>query len=156
MGIEHDRIVEKVCNWFKAKNPSYSFEKEKQYGISLSNQNKVFFRIDLVVSDKNTGQQIGVECKSINDSDCFRDLCCGIGQAYVYQKRFGFSYLAVECSESWIRDRNELLKRTALLPNISSELGIGILLVDNEVVCVEEPKSVKPVANSLFPAKRGK
>lgn len=156
MGKQHRIIEEKVCNWFTKQNPNYKIEKEKQYSISLSNQNKVFFQVDLVVSDKDTGQQIGIECKSINDSNCFRDLCCGIGQAYVYRKRFGLSYLAIECSESWIRDRNELLKRTTLLPNISRELGIGILLVDTEVVCVEEPKPAKPVARTLFITKKKK
>ena len=40
------------------------------------------------------------------------------------------------------------------LPNISRELGIGILLVDNEVVCVEEPKPAKPVARTLFVTKK--
>jgi len=152
MGKQHRIIEEKVCNWFTKQNPSYKIEKEKQYSISLSkkSRSKQYFCVDLVITDENSGQQIGVECKSIRDSDIFRDMCCGIGQAYVYSKKFGLSYLAIECSEGWLRDEYQLNKKTALLPNVSRELGIGILLVDNEVECVEQPRLVKPVASSLF------
>ena len=157
MDKQHEIIKDKVCDWFQKEKPNCNIEKEVQYSINLPEleMKKQFFQVDVVVTD-DTGKTIGVECKSLRDSNTFRKLSTGIGQAYILQKVFGKSYLALESRQCWSSNRYELSKRTSLLPNISRELGIGILFVDNEVECVEKPRLVKPAASSLFVPKKKK
>ena len=147
-------IIDKVIEWFKKENINYSFKKQGNYKISFPQLglNKPLFRVDLIVNDENTNRKIGVECKSVNDSNTFRKLCAGFGQAYVLQRMFGISYLAIEVNRNIHPDENifEFYKRESLLTNWSREVGIGILLVSNNVIQVEKAKYVKPVANTLF------
>ena len=153
MGKKHERIVEKVVSWFRDEYPNCEIKKKVKMYISLSPSNYHYFEVDIVVTEGNSNK-IGVECKSLTDSNTFRDLCCGIGQAYVYQKKFGRSFLAVECSEKWLSDKHEMLKRRALFPNINIALNIGILLVSEKVVCIENGRRMNSVADSLFIEKK--
>ncbi|MDD2777646.1 MAG: hypothetical protein PHI16_01950 [Methanocellales archaeon] len=152
--MKHNEIVEKVCDWFKYNLHNYEIKKEVQYKINLpkTGLNKQFFRVDIVVTNKNINQKIGVECKTLRDSSSFRKLMAGIGQAYILQRVFGLSYLAIEVEPDMLQNKNpfEFYKRVTLLPNVHQELGIGILLVQNNVILVEEAKFVEPFAKTLF------
>jgi len=152
--MKHKEIVDKVCEEFKYKFPNCEIEKEVQYKINLSRPglNKQFFRVDVVVTDKRTNQQIGIECKTIEDSKDFRKLMAGIGQAYVLQKVFGKSYLAIEVESDMLPSENnfEFCKRYTLFVNIHPVSGIGILFVKNSVYIMEEAEYREPVAKTLF------
>lgn len=152
--MKHNEIAEKVCDWFKCNLPNCEIKKEVPYKINLSKTglNKQFFRVDIVVTNKNTNQQIGVECKTLGESSSFRELMTGIGQAYVLQRVFGLSYLAIEVGPDMLPNNNsfEFYKRVTLLENIHQELGIGILFVKNNVSLIREAKFVEPPAKTLF------
>lgn len=154
MNQKHKIVVDKVCDWFKSQIPNCTIEKEKRFKINLqkSGLNKPYFIVDIFVFNNDTNQSIGVECKSLTDSNNFRKLCAGVGQAYVLHRRFGLSYLAIEVNENMLPDNDafKFYKRVALLPNVNDELGIGILLVSNRVVCVGEPKYKEPESVTLF------
>lgn len=150
--MEHKEIINKVCRWLRGYYPLCSIEREVQYKINLPRHglNKQFFRADIIVKDNN--QEIGVECKTTKDSNNFRKLVAGIGQAYILQRVFGQAYLAIEV-EPFILPRRksfEFYKRESLLENAHQELGFGILLIKSNVSLVRKPKHTKPVAKSLF------
>ena len=134
-------------------------EKEVMYKINLQRKglNKQFFRVDLIVKDKNTNREIGVECKTLKDSNNFRKLMAGVGQAYILQRVFGLSYLAIEVEADMLPNKNsfEFYKRESLLENIHQELGIGILFVKNNVALVREARFVEPFAKTLFTNLKG-
>ena len=157
--MKHQTIVNKVCRWFKVNIQNCEIKKEVKYKINLPRRglNKQFFRADVIVIDKNTNQKIGIECKTIKDSDNFRKLMAGVGQAYILEKVFGLSYLAIEVEAEMSSDKNsfEFYKRGALLENIHHDLGIGILLVKNNVSLVKKAKFVKPFAKTLFTNLKG-
>lgn len=152
--MKHKTIVNKVCNWFKFNFTNCKIEKEVKYKINLprSGLNKQFFRVDIVVNDKNTNHQIGIECKTLKDSNNFRKLMAGVGQTYILQRVFGLSYLAIEVETNILPNKSnfEFYKREALLENIYQEFGIGILFVKNNVSLVRGAKYVEPFAKSLF------
>ncbi len=152
--MKHQTIVNKVCNWFKFSIQNCEIEKEVKYKINIPEQglNKQFFRVDIVVTDKSTNQQIGIECKSLKDSNNFRKLMAGIGQAYVLQRVFGRSYLAIEVEADMLPNRNnfKFYKRETLLENVHQELGIGVLFVKNNVSLVRESRYEVPFAKTLF------
>jgi len=156
MKKKHDRVVDKVSDWFKSQIPNCTIEKEKRYKIDLQEPiiglNKPYLIVDIVVTDNNT--KIGIECKSLTDSNDFRKLCAGVGQAWVLKRRFGLSYLAIEVNQKMLPDNDpfKFYKRVALLPNVNDELGIGILLVNENdvVICVGEPKYEEPASVTLF------
>ncbi|GEM_PF-5838947 len=152
--MKHNEIVEKVCDWFKDNLPNCEIKKEVPYKINMPDLglNKQFFRVDIVVTNKNTNQQIGVECKTLRESGNFRKLMAGIGQAYILQRVFGLSYLAIEVEPDMLPNKNsfEFYKRVTLLENIHRELDIGILFVKNNVSLIREAKFVEPPTKTLF------
>jgi len=152
--MEHREIVDKVCEEFKYKFPNCEIEKEVQYKINLPRPglNKPFFRVDIVVTDKRTNQQIGIECKTIKDSNNFRKLMTGIGQAYILQRVFGKSYLAIEVEPDMLPNKKafEFYKRYILFVNMHLDTKIGILFVKNSVCFIEEAEYIEPVAKTLF------
>lgn len=156
MKEKHNKVVDNVCNWFKFQIPNCKIQREKQYKISLQDLelNKQYFIVDIIVTDIDKNQEIGVECKSLADSKNFRGLCAGIGQAWVLKRRFGLSYLAIEVNQEIFPENDpfKFYKRVALLPNANVELGIGILTVnENDIVtCVGEAKYEKPASVTLF------
>jgi len=152
--MEETEVISKVIRWFGEQNSNYKFRTQRNYKISfpIKGLNKPYFRVDLIVIDPDTKRKIGVECKSIRDSNTFRKLCAGFGQAYVLQRVFGCSFLAIETNEDMLPDRDpfKFYKRISLLPNINREFGIGVLLVGNSVYCVNEPNRIYPLADDLF------
>ncbi len=152
--MEEKEVINKVISWFGEQNSNYRFKTQRNYKISfpIKELNKPYFRVDLIVIDPDAKRKVGVECKSIRDSDTFRKLCAGFGQAYVLQRVFGCSFLAIEVNEDMLPDRDpfKFYKRISLLPNINKECGIGVLLVGNSVYCVDEPYRVNLLADDLF------
>jgi len=158
--MKHQEIVNKVCNWCKYYFTDCEIQKEVIYKINLPRPglNKQFFRVDITVNDSSKNKQIGIECKTLNDSNNFRKIMAGVGQAYILKRVFGLSYLAIEVESDMLPDKNSFgfYKREALLENIHQELGIGILLVKNNVILIRDAEYEKPVANTLFIDIRGK
>ena len=152
--MRHKTIVNKVCNWFKSNTPNCEIKTEIRYKINLPREglDKQFFRVDIVVKDRDTNQQIGIECKTLKDSNNFKKMMAGIGQAYILQSVFGLSYLAIEVEDCILPNKNsfEFYKREALLETIHQKLGIGILFVKNTVSLVREAKYIEPFAKPLF------
>jgi len=160
--MSHDEVVDKVCDWVRHEKPDLEIEKEVGYKITLPNVilKQSFFRVDIVLSDKNTGKEIaGIECKSISDSGKFRELMAGVGQAYVFTKYYGRAYLALEVREDMLPGRRDydFWKREAILENMHQDFGVGILFVTpNGVSCVREAKYSETPADTLFTRVRKK
>ena len=150
--MKHKESVTKVCGWFNHNFPSCKIEKEIPYKINLPRPglSKQFFRVDILVT--NDKQKIGVECKTIKDSDTFRKLMGGIGQAYILQKVFGSAYLAIEVEADMAPDKDgfRFYKMESIIENVYQDLGIGVLLIGENVVLVREAKTVEPLAGTLF------
>lgn len=151
--MNHKELVDEVCDWLYTQFPYSIIEKEKAFRINLERPGlkKPFFRIDAIVTE-NTGEKIGIECKTLKDWIRFRDLMAAIGQTWILQKVFGRSYLALEVVENMLpnKDAFKFYKLLSAVENAHHELGFGVLLVGNNVYCVRRPKKTTPDAKSLF------
>ncbi len=113
-------------------------------GIEITN----VLIVDLLITSKDR-QQIAIECKTIKDAHTIGKIFGGVGQAFLYSKIFGWSYLALEVNDKLTRKKREFWKRV-VLTNVNRELNIGIFLVAANVFEIEKPNFVFPNAVTLF------
>jgi len=116
----------------------------EERGIELTN----VLIVDLLITSQNR-QQVAIECKTIKDAHTIGKIFGGVGQAFLYSKIFGWSYLALEVNEELTRKKREFWKRV-VLTNVNQELKIGILVVADNVFEIEKPSFIYPEAATVF------
>ncbi len=142
-------IKQKLKEFFIEKG-SY-VEEEVVFRMRLEEKGLTFtniLRVDLLITSPSR-HQIGVECKTIKDASSLGKIFGGVGQAFLYSKIFGWSYLALEVNENLAQKGREFWKRVTLT-NVNEELNIGIIVVGNNVIEIERPVFVYPQAATLF------
>jgi len=143
--MKHRRVIKKVAKWLGQRG--YRTRREIRFCADLPNERHIpIFRVD-IIAEKGP-EKIGVECKGTREVQKFRDLCTGIGQAYVLQAIFGRSYLALSVDNKTADKVYRMGKN--IIHNVSNEVGFGVLLVGKKIVSMELIQPSEPIGGTLF------
>lgn len=143
--MRHRRVISKVSRWLREQG--YRTRREIRFCADLPNERHIpIFRVDIVA--EKGAEVVGVECKGTSEVRKFSDLCTGIGQAYVLQRRFGRSYLALSVDNKTANKVYRLGKN--IIHNVSNEVGFGVLLVGKRMILQEPIQPSEPIAETLF------
>jgi len=143
--MRHRRVIKRVSRWLREQG--YTIRREIRFCADLPDERHIpIFRVDIVAEKEN--EKIGVECKSTSEVQTFRNLCTGIGQAYVLQAVFGEAYLALAVDNE-IADTVYRMGKN-IIHNVSNEVGFGVLLVGKRMVPMEPIQRSQPIGGTLF------
>ena len=143
--MRHRRVIKKVSRWLREQG--YRTRREIRFCADLPDERNILvFKVDIVAEKED--ERIGVECKSTSEVQTFRDLCTGIGQAYVLQRVFGRSYLALSVDNKTANRVYRMGKN--IVHNVSNEVGFGVLLVGKRLVHMEPIRPSEAIGGTLF------